>query len=243
MALPYNTDRKKTVRLTLRLFGPPVFLLDFEVCVCVCVVSQAEYVQLVTELRMTRAIQPQINAFLQGFHTFIPASLIQLFDEYELVSLSPLPFSLFPFLLSVCLLWLVFFFFSHTFLFSLRNCLNAFGWGGPTWVTLKPLSRLLAPLKGFFQCMSSLWQESIVQHDDYHSVDLLDTPRSCCHCKANKWSGFVCLFLQQSSSICRCQKHYIVASLFMENLYVDSKNFFNQNNTSELEYICKASLE
>uniref|UniRef100_A0AAX7UU74 E3 ubiquitin-protein ligase HACE1 n=1 Tax=Astatotilapia calliptera TaxID=8154 RepID=A0AAX7UU74_ASTCA len=46
--------------------------------------NKAEYVQLVTELRMTRAIQPQINAFLQGFHTFIPASLIQLFDEYEL---------------------------------------------------------------------------------------------------------------------------------------------------------------
>uniref|UniRef100_A0A8D3CIW2 E3 ubiquitin-protein ligase HACE1 n=1 Tax=Scophthalmus maximus TaxID=52904 RepID=A0A8D3CIW2_SCOMX len=46
--------------------------------------NKAEYVQLVTELRMTRAIQPQINAFLQGFHTFIPPSLIQLFDEYEL---------------------------------------------------------------------------------------------------------------------------------------------------------------
>ncbi|XP_055288972.1 E3 ubiquitin-protein ligase HACE1 [Moschus berezovskii] len=45
---------------------------------------KAEYVQLVTELRMTRAIQPQINAFLQGFHMFIPPSLIQLFDEYEL---------------------------------------------------------------------------------------------------------------------------------------------------------------
>ncbi|TNN77199.1 E3 ubiquitin-protein ligase HACE1 [Liparis tanakae] len=44
----------------------------------------AEYVQLVTELRMTRAIQPQINAFLQGFHTFILPSLVQLFDEYEL---------------------------------------------------------------------------------------------------------------------------------------------------------------
>ncbi|XP_042336520.1 E3 ubiquitin-protein ligase HACE1 isoform X3 [Sceloporus undulatus] len=46
--------------------------------------NKAEYVQLVTELRMTRAIQPQINAFLQGFHMFIPPSLIQLFDEYEL---------------------------------------------------------------------------------------------------------------------------------------------------------------
>uniref|UniRef100_UPI00398E5137 E3 ubiquitin-protein ligase HACE1 isoform X2 n=1 Tax=Pristiophorus japonicus TaxID=55135 RepID=UPI00398E5137 len=46
--------------------------------------NKAEYVQLVTELRMTCAIQPQINAFLQGFHLFIPPSLIQLFDEYEL---------------------------------------------------------------------------------------------------------------------------------------------------------------
>ncbi|KAM3855557.1 E3 ubiquitin-protein ligase HACE1 isoform 2-T2 [Vipera latastei] len=46
--------------------------------------NKAEYVQLVTELRMTRAIQPQINAFLQGFHMFIPPSLVQLFDEYEL---------------------------------------------------------------------------------------------------------------------------------------------------------------
>uniref|UniRef100_A0A671PYS7 E3 ubiquitin-protein ligase HACE1 n=1 Tax=Sinocyclocheilus anshuiensis TaxID=1608454 RepID=A0A671PYS7_9TELE len=46
--------------------------------------NKEEYVQLVTELRMTRAIQPQIDAFLQGFHTFILPSLIQLFDEYEL---------------------------------------------------------------------------------------------------------------------------------------------------------------
>ncbi|XP_030637843.1 E3 ubiquitin-protein ligase HACE1 isoform X2 [Chanos chanos] len=53
-------------------------------CIQVTQENKAEYVQLVTELRMTRAIQPQINAFLQGFHTFIPPSLIQLFDEYEL---------------------------------------------------------------------------------------------------------------------------------------------------------------
>ncbi|XP_075453648.1 E3 ubiquitin-protein ligase HACE1 isoform X3 [Ascaphus truei] len=46
--------------------------------------NKAEYVQLVTELRMTRAIQPQINGFLQGFHMFILPSLIQLFDEFEL---------------------------------------------------------------------------------------------------------------------------------------------------------------
>ena len=46
---------------------------------------QKEYVQLVTELRMTRAIQPQIECFLSGFHDFIPQALIQMFDEYELV--------------------------------------------------------------------------------------------------------------------------------------------------------------
>ncbi|XP_006815383.1 E3 ubiquitin-protein ligase HACE1-like [Saccoglossus kowalevskii] len=46
--------------------------------------NKAEYVQLVTELRMTRAIQPQINSFLRGFHDFIPPALVQLFDEYEL---------------------------------------------------------------------------------------------------------------------------------------------------------------
>ncbi len=82
------------------------------VCVCVCVLSQAEYVQLVTELRMTRAIQPQINAFLHGFHTFILPSLIQLFDEYELVSRPPstsrsVP-TFPPLLLVYCLLQLVF---------------------------------------------------------------------------------------------------------------------------------------
>ncbi len=46
---------------------------------------QHEYIQLVTELRMTRAIQPQIDSFLGGFHDFIPQSLVQMFDEYELV--------------------------------------------------------------------------------------------------------------------------------------------------------------
>ncbi|CAC5366875.1 HACE1 [Mytilus coruscus] len=46
--------------------------------------NKTEYAQLVTELRMTRAIQPQINSFLSGFHQYIPQSLIQMFDEYEL---------------------------------------------------------------------------------------------------------------------------------------------------------------
>ncbi|XP_078001440.1 E3 ubiquitin-protein ligase HACE1-like [Glandiceps talaboti] len=54
--------------------------------------NKAEYVQLVTELRMTRAIQPQIDSFLKGFHDFIPPALVQLFDEYELeLMLSGLP--------------------------------------------------------------------------------------------------------------------------------------------------------
>ena len=50
------------------------------------VVLQNEYVQLVAELRMTKAIQPQIDSFLTGFHEFIPQALVQIFDEYELVS-------------------------------------------------------------------------------------------------------------------------------------------------------------
>ena len=56
--------------------------------VCVYSTLQQEYVQLVTELRMTRAIQPQIDSFLGGFHDFIPQSLVQMFDEFELVSLT-----------------------------------------------------------------------------------------------------------------------------------------------------------
>lgn len=46
--------------------------------------NKHEYIQLVTELRMTRAIQKQINSFLEGFHTFVPPSLVQLFDHFEL---------------------------------------------------------------------------------------------------------------------------------------------------------------
>ncbi|XP_065829938.1 E3 ubiquitin-protein ligase HACE1-like isoform X2 [Oscarella lobularis] len=46
--------------------------------------NKEEYVQLVAEMRMTRAIQRQIDSFLRGFHEFIPRSLLSLFDEYEL---------------------------------------------------------------------------------------------------------------------------------------------------------------
>ncbi|PVD28501.1 hypothetical protein C0Q70_11089 [Pomacea canaliculata] len=47
-------------------------------------VNKKEYVQFVTELRMTRAIKPQIDSFLSGFHDYIPHTLVQLFNEYEL---------------------------------------------------------------------------------------------------------------------------------------------------------------
>jgi E3 ubiquitin-protein ligase HACE1 len=54
--------------------------------------NKQEYVQRVTEFRLTRGIRQQINAFLQGFHQFIPSSLVQLFDEFELeILISGLP--------------------------------------------------------------------------------------------------------------------------------------------------------
>jgi E3 ubiquitin-protein ligase HACE1 len=46
--------------------------------------NKHEYVQLVTEMRMTQAIGHQIKSFREGFHEIIPHSLISLFDEYEL---------------------------------------------------------------------------------------------------------------------------------------------------------------
>ena len=49
---------------------------------------QFEYVYLAADLRMTKGIRTQLYAFLEGFHEFIPHSLVSLFNEYELVSLS-----------------------------------------------------------------------------------------------------------------------------------------------------------
>ena len=48
--------------------------------------NKREYVQLVTEMRMTQAIGPQISSFAQGFYEIVPHALISLFDEFELVS-------------------------------------------------------------------------------------------------------------------------------------------------------------
>lgn len=146
---------------------PSVFLGDFDLCECVCVSSQAEYVQLVTELRMTRAIQPQINAFLQGFHTFILPSLVQLFDEYELVShpapiflspppprpsssFSPLPFSLFHCLAAWprCRDWLA-------------TSGQASSWGSGSDLEVHPSPPTV--LKVFFLLVSADFMSSLVQ--------------------------------------------------------------------------------
>ena len=42
------------------------------------------YCQLITELKMTKAIQQQINYFLEGFYDVIPFHLISIFNEFQL---------------------------------------------------------------------------------------------------------------------------------------------------------------
>lgn len=46
--------------------------------------NKAEYAKLVTEYRLTTAIQPQIDAVLRGFYAIIPDILIKMFNEKEL---------------------------------------------------------------------------------------------------------------------------------------------------------------
>jgi len=46
--------------------------------------NKREYVQLMCEHKMTKSVEPQINAFLEGFHQLIPPSLISIFDDKEL---------------------------------------------------------------------------------------------------------------------------------------------------------------
>ena len=46
--------------------------------------NKLEYVQLLTEFKLTTAIIPQIDAFLRGFNEIIPAHLISVFNEQEL---------------------------------------------------------------------------------------------------------------------------------------------------------------
>ncbi len=46
--------------------------------------NKAEYVRLVTEVRLTKAIEQQIAAFKQGFHELIPLEDCKIFNELEL---------------------------------------------------------------------------------------------------------------------------------------------------------------
>lgn len=46
--------------------------------------NKHEYVDLVVEHRLTTAIRPQINAFLEGFNELIPRDLISIFNDKEL---------------------------------------------------------------------------------------------------------------------------------------------------------------
>nr|DAD40895.1 TPA_asm: hypothetical protein HUJ06_015218 [Nelumbo nucifera] len=46
--------------------------------------NKHEYVDLVAEHRLTTAIRPQINAFLEGFNELIPRDLISIFNDKEL---------------------------------------------------------------------------------------------------------------------------------------------------------------
>lgn len=46
--------------------------------------NKVEFVKLVTELKLTKSIQEQIDAFLKGFYEIVPKELIQLFSDSEL---------------------------------------------------------------------------------------------------------------------------------------------------------------
>ena len=46
--------------------------------------NKTEYVRLVAHHRMTASVRQQLDAFLEGFHSLIPADLISIFDAQEL---------------------------------------------------------------------------------------------------------------------------------------------------------------
>lgn len=46
--------------------------------------NKKEYVQKMCHVKMTKAIETQIKAYLEGFHEVIPAHLIAIFDSREL---------------------------------------------------------------------------------------------------------------------------------------------------------------
>ena len=46
--------------------------------------NKKEYVKLVCQMKMTGAIQKQLQSFLDGFYSIIPKHLISIFNEQEL---------------------------------------------------------------------------------------------------------------------------------------------------------------
>ncbi|KAI9228076.1 MAG: hypothetical protein DHS80DRAFT_27367 [Piptocephalis tieghemiana] len=46
--------------------------------------NKEQYVRLIVEHKLTRAIRDQIDAFLLGFHEMVPRRLVEIFDEREL---------------------------------------------------------------------------------------------------------------------------------------------------------------
>lgn len=46
--------------------------------------NKIEYVKLITEQKLTKSIQEQIDAFLKGFYEIVPKELVQLFSDSEL---------------------------------------------------------------------------------------------------------------------------------------------------------------
>lgn len=46
--------------------------------------NKMEYIQLVTQMKMTGGIQKQLNAFLEGFYDIIPRQWITIFNEQQL---------------------------------------------------------------------------------------------------------------------------------------------------------------
>merc|ERR1711908_56569 len=46
--------------------------------------NKREYLELITQNRMTNAIKPQIDAFLEGFHELIGRDMLSIFSEDEL---------------------------------------------------------------------------------------------------------------------------------------------------------------
>jgi len=83
--------------------------------------NKHQYVDLVAEHRLTTAIRPQINAFLEGFGEIIPKELISIFNDKELeLLISGLPDIDCEFVTLFYLIFIVSFF--HFFFFFIFLC-------------------------------------------------------------------------------------------------------------------------